>query len=198
MSAAGKSLKIIPRKIKKALKNPSKDYTIYWSPDSPMDCYLWFHLRDGPYSGSNHILYINFKGPNGYYPFHPPNAKFLTPPYHTNVYQGGSICVDIFTNESKWSPENGINAIADNIILLFNDQNISSPANGVAGKLFSDCDKKWKIYQKQCLAENKKPPNPAEQNRFFEPFKQQVIQKSKTYKLSAYYSMFPGLEKSGA
>ncbi len=192
MSDVGKALKIIPRKIRKALKNPSKDYTIYWSPDKPLDCYFWFHLRSGPYSTSNIILYVNFKGANGYYPFYPPSAKFMTVPFHTNVYQGGSICVDIFSNDSKWSPSNGISCLADNMILLFNDQNINSPANGAAGRLFAACKQKWKTYQQMYKKENKVPPNPMEQDKYFMDFQRQVEKHAKG-DLTKYYPMFPAL-----
>jgi len=196
MSDVGKALKIIPRKIKKALKTPNEDYTIHWDAEDPLQCYFWFHLREGPYSGSNHILHINFKGSRGYFPFFPPSAKFITPPFHTNVYQGGSICVNIFSDDSKWSPENGIECIANNMILLFNDQNVNSPANGEAGRLFAKCNADWKTYQKEHMKANKVPPKPSEQDKFFEPFKKQVISKSKSYKLAPYFKMFPGLEEA--
>jgi len=194
MSDSKKAIKIIARKIRKVLKSPSENYTIYWDSDKPLECYFWFHIKNGVYSTINPILYVNFKGPNGYFPFHPPNVKFLTPPFHTNVYGGGSICVDIFTNESKWSPENGIGSIADNMILLFNDQNPSSPANAQAGKLFSGCVKEWNEYKKTYKATHKKAPNPYEQDRFFKPLQKHVETHFKKYNLSMYYEMFPKLK----
>lgn len=190
-----KAIKIISRKIRKALKNPSKDYTIYWDSDKPLECYFWFHLKSGIYSSVNPILRINFKGPNGYFPFYPPSAKFITPPYHTNIYEGGSICVDIFSQDSKWSPQNGIDTIATNMILLFNDHNTSSPANSKAGRIYSECMKNWNSYKKKYVSQYKKSPNPYEEDIYFKPFKEQVEKHFKKYKMDQFYRMFPKLKE---
>ena len=195
MTDSKKALKIITRKIRKSLKNPSKNFTVYWSPDQPLECYYWFHLENGVYSNINPIMHVNFKGPYGYFPFHPPAVKFITPPYHTNVYVGGSICVDIFTNESKWSPENGIDTIAANIILLFNDQNTSSPANIKAGKLFKKCMNEWVEHKKKYKKTYKKVAPPHDQDEFFASFKRTSFIEFQRYDLSKYYGMFPELEK---
>ncbi len=192
MSVPAKILRMIQRKVSKALKNPSKHYTLYWDPDKAMECYIWFHLQTGPYRTTNHILYVNFKGPSGFYPFHPPSVKFMTVPFHTNVYQGGSICVNVFTDGKEWSAENGIDCIAENIILLLNDQNPNSPANGAAGKLFASCTKKWKEFIKQYKKDNGKPPSPFLQDKLFEEFQKQVEKHCK-YSVVKYNKMFPKL-----
>jgi ubiquitin-protein ligase len=103
----------------------------------PGNCYLMFAIENGLYKGQTHILQIRWNyGSNEkkQFPRHPPNVKFLTPMWHTNVSrQEGGICVDILrddsTNPNAWSPIYGLDAIFNSILLLLEEHNPDSAYN---------------------------------------------------------------------
>lgn len=53
--------------------------------------------------------------------------------YHPNVWENGSICLDVIQDQ-KWSPAASMEARITNIILLLQEPNPSSPANGSAAQ----------------------------------------------------------------
>ena len=55
----------------------------------------------------------------------------LSKVYHPNVYDSGRICLDVIQS-SKWSPAASMEARVFNIILLLQEPNPNSPANGSA------------------------------------------------------------------
>ena len=75
------------------------------------------------------------------YPNKPPKVKFLTKMFHPNIYNDGSICLDILSN--MWSPVYDISSILTSIQSLLCDPNTKSPANNEAAELFS---KNYKEY----------------------------------------------------
>lgn len=68
------------------------------------------------------------------YPNKPPRVKFLSRIFHPNVYQDGSICLDILQNE--WSPVFDVHGILISIQSLLTDPNNKSPANNEAATLY--------------------------------------------------------------
>lgn len=75
------------------------------------------------------------------YPNKPPKVKFLTKMFHPNIYNDGSICLDILQN--MWSPVYDISSILTSVQSLLCDPNTKSPANNEAAELFS---KNYKEY----------------------------------------------------
>ncbi len=75
------------------------------------------------------------------YPNKPPKVKFITKMYHPNIYNDGSICLDILS--ANWSPVYDISSILTSIQSLLCDPNPKSPANNEAAELFS---KNYKEY----------------------------------------------------
>eukprot|EP00349_Pseudokeronopsis_sp_Brazil_P009151 CAMPEP_0202956256 /NCGR_PEP_ID=MMETSP1396-20130829/770_1 /ASSEMBLY_ACC=CAM_ASM_000872 /TAXON_ID= /ORGANISM="Pseudokeronopsis sp., Strain Brazil" /LENGTH=154 /DNA_ID=CAMNT_0049673187 /DNA_START=12 /DNA_END=476 /DNA_ORIENTATION=+ len=78
------------------------------------------------------------------YPNRPPKVKFLTKMFHPNIYNDGSICLDILQN--MWSPVYDISSILTSIQSLLCDPNTKSPANNEAAELYS---KNYKEYEQR-------------------------------------------------
>jgi ubiquitin-protein ligase len=116
-------------------------------------CYLRFQIGGGIYEGETHILQMKFIYGNGsyVYPKNAPNVLFMTPLFHTNIAEGGSICLDVIKSD-KWSPFYGIGAIFNSIIALLDDPNTSSPFNGNASRLYDDHAKAGTLnkYSREC------------------------------------------------
>jgi ubiquitin-conjugating enzyme E2 R len=81
--------------------------------------------------------------PNNY-PYSPPTFKFYRPIYHPNIYPDGNLCISILhppgedemSGESateRWSPLQGVESVLRSVLLLFDDPEVSSPANVDAG-----------------------------------------------------------------
>lgn len=115
-----------------------------YMPLEPSNCYLRWTVKDGIYAGQTHILRIKFNWGSNVpkcYPKDPPNIIFLTPIWHTNVSQKGSICVDILredqSDKQAWSPMMGINSIFQSLTVLFSEHNTLSPFNGDASTQYT-------------------------------------------------------------
>lgn len=92
-----------------------------------------FGPDDTPWEGGTFKLTLQFTEE---YPNKPPTVKFLSTMYHPNVYNDGSICLDILQNQ--WSPIYDISAILTSIQSLLTDPNPNSPANSEAARLFAE------------------------------------------------------------
>ena len=104
--------------------------------------FRWNAVIFGPeetiWEGGIFKLYLEFSED---YPNKPPKVKFLTKLFHPNVYNDGSICLDILQN--MWSPVYDISSILTSIQSLLCDPNTKSPANNEAAELFN---KNYKEY----------------------------------------------------
>lgn len=85
------------------------------------------------------------------YPDKPPRVRFTCPMFHPNVYDDGTVCLDII--QDQWSPCHNICTLLTSIRSLLNDPNTSSPANIDAANL----------YQKDRAAYNKRVRRLAQQ-----------------------------------
>mmetsp|Transcript_15138 Transcript_15138/g.32451 ORF Transcript_15138/g.32451 Transcript_15138/m.32451 type:complete len:154 (+) Transcript_15138:1-462(+) len=75
------------------------------------------------------------------YPSTAPDVKFTSKVFHPNVYDNGSICLDI--TSGKWSPVYTIASLLTSIQSLLTDPNVSSPANSEAAKLYTNNKKEY-------------------------------------------------------
>lgn len=115
-------------------------------------CYLKFVPKTGIYEGQTHVLNIKFiYNDNQPYSFprDPPNIIFITPIYHTNIAECGSICLDIL--KDKWSPMLNIEAVFRSILSLLDDPNTSSPFNGSASRDYTKNKNDLANYKNICM-----------------------------------------------
>ena len=74
---------------------------------------------------------LNIKFPENY-PSNAPSVLFDTKIFHPNVYDNGSICIEVLNN---WNPNYSIIDILEAIYILLVTPNENSPANKEAGKI---------------------------------------------------------------
>jgi ubiquitin-protein ligase len=102
------------------------------------NCFVWIATLDGPtetpYEGGKFDLEITIPQE---YPHKPPNVKFLTKIYHTNVSpQSGYICLDIL--KMKWSPALSIQKVILSVSSLMSEPNPDDPLHGEAAQLLKN------------------------------------------------------------
>lgn len=117
------------------------------SDDNFEEYYILLKPETGLYRNQNQILHLKTSYGSGQtysYPLNAPFIKFLTPCFHVNVSINGSICLDILTNHNKWSPMYSFSQVIQNIVLLYQSPNNSSPYNGEASRIDVNCNKKFK------------------------------------------------------
>ena len=102
----------------------------------------WDAVLLGPsgtiWDGSVHRLKMTFTEE---YPNKPPTVVFVSKVFHPNVYDNGSICLDIL--QKAWSAIYDVRAILTSIQSLLPDPNPDSPANAEAAKLYTDDRKEY-------------------------------------------------------
>jgi len=76
------------------------------------------------------------------YPHTVPDVKFVDIPFHPNIYQNGSICLDLL--QHNWSSAYDVSAILTSVQSLLVAPNPHSPANNEAAVLFCDNKNEYK------------------------------------------------------
>ena len=93
---------------------------------------------DTPFEGGVFKLTLEFTEE---YPNKPPKVRFLSKMFHPNVYQDGSLCLDILQN--RWSPTYDVAAILTSVQSLLHDPNPNSPANAVAAQIYQESRREY-------------------------------------------------------
>jgi len=141
----------LQKDFKKIIDNPSPYYVA-----SPVDndLFFWRATINGPlgtiWEGGKFNLELTF---GETFPHEPPEVKFTSEMYHPNIYDDGSICLDILQNE--WSPILDIAAVLTSIQSLLNDPNPASPANYQAGQLYMNDPEEYEKRVKEIVRLNK-------------------------------------------
>ena len=107
--------------------------------------YILLKPKCGIFKDCNYILSMHTNAPNNskssieLFPIKPPRMHFVSNCYHTNVGTSGWICLD--TLMSNWVPSYSFITIIQNILIFLETPNTSSPANCLASKDWSCCEK---------------------------------------------------------
>lgn len=134
---------IVAKQLQKMKPNPN--FTIAPKhPDAYDVFYILLHPQGGHYKNQKHVLEFKTVYGSGsdkyYFPFQPPNVKFLTAIYHTNISTEGTICLDILKDKAKWSAQYTMETVIISIIALLDDPNTSSPYNTEPSKQWTQCN----------------------------------------------------------
>lgn len=89
--------------------------------------------QDTPWEGGTFKLLLEFSEE---YPIKAPNVRFTTRIFHPNIYNDGTICLDVLQNQ--WSTIFDVQTILASVQSLLCDPNPESPANSEAARLFVD------------------------------------------------------------
>ena len=125
------------RRLLKDLKKMQDDSTLDSLQATPMgdSLFQWEAIIFGPedtiWEGGVFRLVLEFTED---YPNKPPKVKFLTKMFHPNIYNDGSICLDILSHQ--WSPVYDVSSILTSIQSLLCDPNVNSPANNEAAQMY--------------------------------------------------------------
>ena len=138
------------RRLLKDLKKMQDDNTQDGIQATPSDDSLfeWDAVIFGPedtiWDGGIFQLHLEFSEE---YPNKPPKVKFLNEMFHPNIYNDGSICLDILQN--MWSPVYDVSSILTSIQSLLCDPNVNSPANNIAANMYSNNYQEyvWRVKQ---------------------------------------------------
>ena len=94
------------------------------------DVFQWKVLLRGaehsPYEAGHFVVLFQFPAD---YPFKPPKVRFLTPMYHCNVNDAGSVCLDIL--KDAWSPSLTAAKVLRSLQSLMTDPNPDDPLDSV-------------------------------------------------------------------
>lgn len=105
------------------------------SPHSDDNLYVWSATVMGPdespWEGGVFSLRMTF---SEQYPEKPPRVRFISEIFHPNVYNDGTLCMDIL--QEQWSPVMTVNTVLTSVQSLLTDPNPASPANPEAAQLY--------------------------------------------------------------
>lgn len=136
----GKALPRWSKEIKAVLSNREYDAAYYDEngliyEDDPHTVYILVTPKGGMYQNLQFLVSMKLKHGAGddiyVYPFNPPAITMTPPLYHANIYPKGSICLDVLRDD-KWTPLTSLDGIIQNLLLLLETPNSSSPANSAA------------------------------------------------------------------
>ena len=137
----------ILRDYKKVISEGSKNFTVKFQ---ETDIKNWDIVLFGPpetiWEGGVFRMKIIF--PDSY-PQEVPEVKFIDIPFHPNVYQNGSICLDLL--QHNWVSAYDTLAILTSIQSLLVAPNPHSPANNEAAVLFTDNISEYNRRVRSCV-----------------------------------------------
>lgn len=125
--------------------------------------YWYFEMvvQSGLYTGQKHIIEVKLiYGHSPYiyvYPMCAPKCTFITPIWHPNISDKGTICLDVL--KDNWSPSMYTATILSALKLLLEEPDPTSPQNPDAANMMLKDSKKYNGYVSSFYDYNKAPEN---------------------------------------
>lgn len=123
--------------------------------------YFEFEVHAGMYVGQKHIIEVKLVfgiAPNIYvYPMSAPKCTFITPIWHPNISDKGTICLDVL--KDNWSPSMFTATILSALKLLLEEPDPTSPQNNQAAKMMLEEPEAYKKYVKSFYVYEQAPFN---------------------------------------
>ena len=129
------SIKRIQKELKDFTKDPPVGIAAHLENESNQRKWVATIMgpEGSPYEGGTFILSVTFPEE---YPFKPPQVRFTTKIYHSNISSSGSICLDILS--SQWSPALTTQKVLLSISSLLCDPNPDDPMVGDIARLYKN------------------------------------------------------------
>ena len=135
------------------LKNNTESKEFAFAALDDVHWYFQFVIQDGLYKGQIHIVetkLIYGQDPDIYmYPIHAPMCRFITPIWHPNVSDKGTICLDVL--KDNWSPYMFTHTIISALKMLLLNPEPSSPQNISASRMMKEEPDKVPLTIKELL-----------------------------------------------
>ncbi len=197
MNTARRMKFLIENYVEARLSGPSSGYDIRpVEPENYEHYYILIQPRAGVSKGHSYIIEMKTSYGHGSdvmtYPINAPYMHFITNIFHVNISaNGGAICLDMLKDKAKWSSMNSFDTVVQNILLLFDEPNNSSPFNGEASKIWVHCDKELKSFKSGKMSVEDMDKLHA---KAFEPFNREAIKVMQSNKYKIYGQWFPSLD----
>ena len=178
-------------------EGPKNGYEIRLvEPENYEHYYILVKPLAGVYKGQKYIMEMKTTygrdADQTQYPVNAPYVHFVSNIFHVNISSnGGSICLDILKDKTKWSPLNSFDTIVQNILLLFNEPNNGSPYNGEASRVWVECEKDFKAKKHSGMAVQQSDDLYLE---CFEPFIREAKRVMRTNDMKSFAKWFPELD----
>lgn len=154
-----KTMKKFKKRITKELKSNSESKEFDFAALDDTYWYFQFPVMEGPYKGQKHIIEVKLvygRNPNTYvYPMSAPMCSFVTPIWHPNISDKGTICLDVL--KDNWSPSMYTATIISALKMLLLNPEPSSPQNSDAAKMMKEEPEKYKKYISEFYEYDKAP-----------------------------------------
>ena len=154
-----KTMKKFKKRIDKELKSNTESNEFDFATLDNVHWYFQFTIQEGAYKEQKHIIEVKLvygRDPSTYvYPMSAPMCSFVTPIWHPNISDKGTICLDVL--KENWSPSMYTETIISALKILLLNPEPSSPQNPEAADMMINHPEKYKKYISEFYDYDKAP-----------------------------------------
>ena len=143
-----KTMKKFKKRIIKELESNTESKQFDFVVFNETHWYFRFTIEEGPYKGQKHIIETKLvygRDPDIYiYPINAPMCSFITPIWHPNISEKGTVCLDVL--KDNWSPSMYTETIISALKMLLLNPEPLSPQNIEAANMMTHQPEKYNKY----------------------------------------------------